>query len=62
MDDLKRLTVLQSDPVMKRFNAAMPGMMRETMALTMNLVIVTQPVMQAELMEVVQRHLSSQSN
>lgn len=62
VDDLNRLTVLQSDPVMKRFNAAMPAMMRDTMALTMNLVMEAQPAMQAELMEVIQRHLEPQSN
>lgn len=61
-EDLERLAVLQADPVMKRFNAAMPAMMQDTMALTMALVIEAQPAMQSELMEVIARHLESPSN
>lgn len=61
-EDLERLAVLQADPVMKRFNAAMPAMMQDTFALTMGLMMEAQPAMQSELTEVIARHLKSSSN
>ncbi len=61
-EDLERLAVLQADPVMKRFNAAMPAMMQDTLALTMGLMMEAQPAMQSELTEVIARHLESPSN